>query len=143
MNTPPSSADWMQPRVFGLPEGREGDRPMAPAGPTPAASAARPRLRPVVRNQIEMRTESLDQRLPAVHQARDVWAYVEQLDLSALYAEIQAVEGRPGRDTTDPRVLVALWLYATIDGVGTARKFGELGRDDRPYGWPPGGASVH
>lgn len=133
----------MQPRLFDLPEGPEGDRPMAPAGPTPAASAARPRLRPVVRNQIEMRTESLDQRLPAVHQARDVWAYVEQLDLSALYAEIQAVEGRPGRDTTDPRVLVALWLYATIDGVGSARKLDELCRNDRPYEWLAGGASLN
>src|SRR5260370_39741015 len=98
MNTPPSSADSMQPRLFDLPEGPEGDRPMAPAGPTPAASAARPRLRPVVRNQIEMRTESLDQRLPAVHQARDVWAYVEQLELSALYAELQAGHSRPARE---------------------------------------------
>jgi transposase len=143
MDTQDSPTDSSQPGFFDLSDGSEGDRPTGPAGPTPATPAARPRLRSIVRNQIEMRTESLDQRLPAVHQARDVWAYVEQLDLSAVYGEIQAVEGRPGRDTTDPRVLVALWLYATIDGIGSARKLDELCRNDRPYEWLAGGASLN
>ena len=50
---------------------------------------------------------------------RLVWAYTASLDLSELYARIKAVEGQPGRDPIDPRILLALWLYATIDGIGT------------------------
>jgi transposase len=90
-----------------------------------------------------MRTESLDQRLPAEHLARDIWAYLEQLDLAPLYARIKAVEGHKGRDATDPKVLFALWLYATLDGVGSGRKLDELCRNDRPYEWLAGGASLN
>ena len=43
------------------------------------------------------------------------------MDLTGLYARIAAVEGRPGRDTIDPKILMALWLYATIDGVGSPK----------------------
>ena len=63
---------------------------------------------------------SLDQLLTDDHPARLVWAYVESLDLSELYQAIRAVEGHVGRDPIDPKILVALWLYATIDGVGSA-----------------------
>ncbi len=50
------------------------------------------------------------------HPARSVWAFVERLDFSALYAEIGSVEVRAGRAAIDPRILMALWLYATATG---------------------------
>jgi len=78
------------------------------------------------RLQIEMRTLSLDQMLPLEHQTRNVWAYVDSLDLSPLYKKIQAVEGLPGRDHTDPRILLALWMFATIEGVSSARRLEKL-----------------
>jgi transposase len=114
-----------------------------PEAPASAAASAVPRLRPIQRHQIEMRTESLDQRLPVDHAVRAVWAYVEGLDLSPLYEKIRAVEEHPGRNATDPRVLVCLWLYATVDGVGSARKLDELCQTDRVYEWIAGGASLN
>jgi hypothetical protein len=41
-----------------------------------------------------------------------IWSVVERLDLSAFHAPIKARDGVCGRDATDPRLLVALWLYA-------------------------------
>src|SRR5271165_5968445 len=86
--------------------------PAAPAE-TPAASG-RPRLRKPERHQAEMCCESLDHLLPPDHQVRVVWDFVEQLDMTPLLQSIRAVNGRPGRDSNDPRILLALWLYATI-----------------------------
>lgn len=81
----------------------------------------RPRLRRAERGQVELRALRLDDLVPADHRVRLVWAFAEKLDLGPLYAVIKAVEGRPGHPPADPRVLMAVWLYATIDGVGSAR----------------------
>lgn len=78
------------------------------------------RLRHAVRNQVEFQECSLDELLPEEHDARIVWAYVCSLDLSELHQRIQAVEGGPGQAPADPRILLALWLYATLRGVGSA-----------------------
>ncbi len=59
---------------------------------------------------------------PQDHEARSVGEFVEKMNLAPLYARIAAGEGRPGREPIDPKILTALWLYATIDGVGSARK---------------------
>ena len=72
-----------------------------------------------------------------------MWEYVEGLDLSALYEQIRAVEGRAGRDAIDPRILLALWLYATLDGVGSARQLARLCEDHVAYRWICGGVSVN
>ena len=88
-----------------------------------------------------MRCLALDQLLPDDHQARLVWAYVEGLDLTPLYQAIQARQGVAGRDANDPRILMALWLYATLDGVGSARQLDELCQDSLPYQWLCGGVS--
>jgi len=114
-----------------------------PAPPEPAGPTGKPRLRTVERCQVEMRCASLDQLLPADHQARLVWAYVEGLDLSPLLQEIQSVAGEPGRDANDPRVLLALWLLATIDGVGSARQLDRLCEEHLAYQWLCGGMSVN
>jgi transposase len=68
---------------------------------------------------------------------------VEGLDLSPLYAKIKSVKGSPGRDATDPRVLMALWLYATLDGVGSARALARLTKQHDVYRWICGGVSTN
>lgn len=73
------------------------------------------------RDQLELQAVDLESLLPADHRARTVWSFVEGLDLSELYAEIKAVEEHPGRPPIDPQILMALWLYATLEGVGSAR----------------------
>ena len=85
------------------------------------AEGGRPRLRLAERGQVELRALSLDQLVAAEHRVRLVWAFAEGLDLGVLYAGIKAVEGHPGHPPADPRVLLALWLLATIEGVGSAR----------------------
>ena len=97
-----------------------------PLQPTPRSERA-PRLLVPQRNQIELRPVDLEATLASEHPARNVLGLSsETLDLSALYTNIGSVEGHAGRAAIDPRILTALWLYATIDGVGSAREIERL-----------------
>jgi transposase len=102
-----------------------------------------PRVQSAVRNQVELRACDLDSALPADHQARAVWAFVQSIDLQALYAQIRAVEGSVGRAPIDPAILMSLWLYATLDGVGSARELDRLCDSDDAYRWLCGGVGVN
>jgi len=115
--------------------------PTAPASPPPATGRAR--LQRPDRQQVLMQYLSLDALLPEDHQARVVWQYVDGLDLPELYAPIRAVEGRAGRTPIDPKVLMALWLYATLDGVGSAREIDRLCGEHVAYRWLCGSVSVN
>lgn len=101
------------------------------------------RMRHAVRNQVEFQQCSLDEMLPYDHEARIVWAYVCGLDLSELRERIQAVEGGPGQAPADPRILLALWIYATLRGVGSARELNRLCKDHLVYRWLCGGVSMN
>jgi len=101
------------------------------------------RMRSPIREQMEMRVVSLDDLLPPDHQARVVWDYVQRLDLSELHEKIKAVEGHAGRTPVDPAILLALWLYATLDGVGSARELDRLCREHVAYQWICGGVPMN
>lgn len=116
---------------------------VAGAAPSPPPVPGRPRLRYAQRQQGEMRFASLDQLLPPDAPVRAVWAFVEQRDLSAVLGQIKAVEGVPGRDATDPRILMALWLQATLDGIGSARALADLCEHHLAYQWLCGGVSLN
>jgi transposase len=81
--------------------------------------------------------------LPDEHRARAVWQYVEALDLHPLYAGIGATTGHAGRPATDPKILLALWLYATADGVGSARALARLCEEHLAYQWLCGGVPMN
>jgi transposase len=102
-----------------------------------------PRFQRPNRGQVELRSVDLDGLLPADHRARLVWAFVEGLDLGPLYVPIKAVEGHPGRPPIDPAILTALWLYATLDGVGSARALDRLCDEHDAYRWLCGGVGVN
>lgn len=95
------------------------------------------------RRQMEMRVLSLDQWLDQDHRVRDVWQYVESLDLSELYETIKSTRDNVGRDAIDPRILFGLWLFATIEGISSARRLSELTTRDIAYMWICGGVSVN
>jgi transposase len=95
------------------------------------------------RSQLSWDLVDLDAWLPADHLARTVWAFTGTLDLSALYAAIKSVEGEAGRPAIDPRVLLALWLYATAKGVGSARELERLCGQDLAYRWLAGGVPLN
>src|SRR5215471_7620109 len=85
----------------------------------------------------------LEALLPIDHRARIVMGFVEGLDLRPLYDAIKAREGEPGRPPPDPAVLLALWLYATIEGVGSARQLERLAQRDVAYRWIAGGVPLN
>ena len=105
-------------------------------------SAAKPRLLYANRSQGEFRDDSLDQLLPPDHPVRNLWQFVETLDLSAILTQIRSVPGQAGAPAIDPRILMALWLQATIDGVGSSRKLAELCAHHLVYRWLCGGVPV-
>jgi transposase len=94
-----------------------------------------PRLITADRSQIELRPFDLDSIIPQDHRARLLWQVLGTFDLSKFAEQIKAREGEAGRSATDPKVLVAVWLYATADGVGSAREVDRLCREHRAYQW--------
>lgn len=90
-----------------------------------------------------MRTVHLDGTIAADHRARVIWTVVERLDLSAFYDEIRSRGGNAGRPATDPKILLALWLYATTDGVGSGRELERLCSQEDAYRWICGGVPVN
>ncbi len=95
------------------------------------------------RSQLQWDLLDLEGWLPPDHVARVVWAFVERLDLSAFQDRIEAREGGPGRPAADPAVLLALWLLATIEGVGSARALDRLAHSHLAYRWIAGGVPVN
>jgi transposase len=95
------------------------------------------------RRQLRWDMIDLEGLLPADHRARLVWSFVESLDLSQLYDQVLAREGEAGRPAADPAVLLSLWLYATVEGVGSARELERLAQSDAAYRWLAGGVPVN
>ena len=95
------------------------------------------------RRQMEFRASDLESLLPEAHRARVVWGFVERCDLSALYAGIKSREGTAGRDAIAPEILLSLWLYATLEGVGAARGLARLCEAHDAYRWICGGVQVN
>jgi transposase len=100
--------------------------------PPPVAAARPPGVARVLmpnRTQLELRPCDLEALLAEGHRARLVWAWVMRADLSSMYALIRAVAGGSGRTPIAPEILFALWLYATLEGVGSARAVARLTRE--------------
>jgi Transposase domain (DUF772) len=94
------------------------------------------------RRQLGWDMVDLEGLLPADHRARIVWSFVESLDLSQLYERVKSREGEAGRPAADPAVMLALWLYATVEGVGSARALERLAGTDAAYRWLAGGVPL-
>src|SRR5438132_5391999 len=112
-----------------------------PAKPSPGLSFP-PRLRTAARQQL-LSPILIDDLLEPDHPARAVWRFALGLDLSVLYNRIRARGPTPGRSPIDPRVLVALWLYATLAGVKWASALAELCVRHDAYVWLAGGMAIN
>lgn len=95
------------------------------------------------RTQVEMQLFALDQLLESDHRARLIWDYVESLDLEPFYAKIRVSASQAGRNAIAPEILLALWLLATTDGVGSARELERRTELHIAYRWICGGVSVN
>lgn len=101
------------------------------------------RLHQPVRNQVEMIMRDLDSLIAPDHPVRSIWAFLQRLDLNAFYSTIRAVIDSPGRPASDPQMLLALWIYATVEGVGSARRLDRLCQEHDAYRWLCGGVVVN
>jgi len=110
---------------------------------TDAPNKPLPRIHSPDRSQVDPNPKRIDDLIPPDDKARLVWALVEELDMTPLLDNIKSVEGHPGRDATDPRILVALWLYATDEGISSARELARRCGDCDPYKWIRGGVHVN
>jgi transposase len=119
---------------------------VAPASPPGGATAERLdplRLRRVNRDQVTPVPARLADLLPPDHLARLIWEAIVRLDLTAFYEPIVVVEGGAGQAATDPQILVALWTYATSQGVTSARELDRLCVEHLAYIWLCGGVSMN
>jgi len=125
----------MNDSLFPLPE--------APQKAEPADLVGRPRLKRANRGQLAWQVVDLDSLLAEDHKARIVWEWVQGVDVQPLEAQIKAVEGQAGQNAIDPRILLGLWLLATLEGVGSARELDRLCVEHIAYRWMCGGVSVN
>ncbi len=121
----------------------EDSSPTSPPSEPEAPPSGLPRVVTADRTQLSWERFDLDSLLPADHRGRAIWAAVERLDLSAWYAWIEARGSEPGRPAIDPKILVGLWLYATSEGVGSAREVARRCLHHHAYRWICGGVSVN
>jgi transposase len=126
-----------------MPEPSQAQVQQARAKAAHKRSQGSPRLLEPNRSQVELRASDLESLLPEDHRARLVWGYVVQQDLSPLVEAIKARGSNAGRAAIDPRILFALWLYATLDGVGSGREVARLALEHDAYRWICGGVSVN
>src|SRR5579864_1545242 len=123
-----------------------GEKPLfegLPEQAMPERERGAPRLQEARRDQLELRAVDLDGLVSADDPLRSLWAFIETLDLSPLYAAIEAREGEPGRAPIDPKILMGLWLWATLRGVGSGREVERLCEREVTFQWLCGGVSVN
>lgn len=117
-----------------------GDAPSAPKK-TPAPAGELRLLKPQRTGVVRVPCD-LDSVIPANHRARAIWKVVEQLDVSPFEADLRARGSHPGRPAIDRRVLIAVWIYATSEGVYEARELDRLCKLHGAYMWLCGGVPV-
>lgn len=136
--------------------GIPGEATPTPSATDPTVSASgmkEARVNRPIRNQMEMVMRDLDSVIPEDHPAKAVGRFLTQLDLSKFYSGIKAVVDGPGRPATDPSALgglLALWVYATVDGAWSARRLEKLScqrqtqcQDHDAYRWLVGGVPIN
>lgn len=100
-------------------------------------------IRSPQRDQIQFTVSCLNDLIPADHRVRDVWEYVSSLDLSTFKTNIRIAEGGGGPRTTDPRILLALWLFGMLEGISSARHIARQCTMHHAYIWICGGVTIN
>src|ERR1700723_1109851 len=101
------------------------------------------RVRKPERNQLSLLPHCVDDFVALDPRVRAVVAVVQRLDVEGFCAPIRAREGRAGRNATDRHLLVGLWLYGCVRGIGSARELARRCEESLPFRWLCGGVSVN
>ena len=124
-----------------LVEGLE-ERPAAgPPSETPIPR--KPRFKAIDRQQMSWREIDVERLIEPDHPARAIWELICQLNLGRFEERIKAVEGVAGREATDPRLLISLWLYAVSRAVWSARELAEWSKYDPGCQWLTGVGAIN
>jgi transposase len=102
-----------------------------------------PRILTADREQLRLLPTDIDSTVPEDHRVRDIWRWLDGFDLASFYAKIRARGSDPGRPAIDPKILLCLWVFATSEGVGSARHIDRLCDEHLVYRWICGGVSVN
>ena len=107
-------------------------------------STTKPKVRTLEpdHTQCSIRFEDPDRMLPPDHVARALFLILGTLDLSGFTRDAKAVEGQAGRPTLSPRMMLAVWLYALTQGIGSAREIERHCESDNAFRWLTRGVSV-
>ena len=124
----------MSETLFPMPE---------PDATQPAAAKTAPRMQRANRDQILLQPSRLESLLAPDHRARVIWEFVRGLDLSSFHERILARGGHGGRAPFDPAVVLTLWIYATLEAVGSARLLERLCGEHDAYRWICGGLTIN
>ncbi len=119
--------------------GAEANEPQPKAAPETEAEgkeAGPPRRKRVNRNPRLLRPVDGEQRVEADPPVRAIWERLGSLDRSRFQEPLGAVEGGAGRPAWDPHLRISLWVYASSEGVSSAR---EVERRPRRRRKPPRG----
>lgn len=103
----------------------------------------KPRLKRACRDQHLMNFLSIDEMISETHIVRTIWDLINQLDLSPYLNSIKSVEGCVGRPKTDPKILLCLWVYATLEGIGSARSLTKYCKEHLAFIWICGGVQMN
>ena len=96
------------------------------------------RFKAINRNQVTMRTIDVEKLVEEDHPVRAIWAMVNQLDMSRLEATVKSVEGGKGRSHSDPRLLMAIWIYGYSEAINSARELARMCAYEPPLQWLTG-----
>lgn len=124
------------PRLF-----EDAQRPDDGAQST-QAGGGKPRIEEPQRAQGAMVFEYPEDALEPSHPARVLWDVLGKMDLKAFSKGCVAVEGAAGRALKSPRMLLALWLYALSQAVGSEREIARLVHSDLAYRWIAGNVDI-
>jgi transposase len=81
-----------------------------------------PRFEPINRQQVVLEPLDIEQLIPEDHAARSIWEILGRMDLSRFLGMVRSVEGHAGRNVWEPRLLIAMWIYAYSRGISSARE---------------------
>jgi transposase len=100
-------------------------------------------VKAINRDQAVLKPTHVEDLVGPDHEVRAIWEITGRVDLSTYYDDIGAVEGKAGREAHDPRVMVALWIYAYKEGIGSAREISRLCEYDPAFQWLTGLGSIN
>ena len=96
------------------------------------------RVKQVDRKQLKFKVVDLENMVAPGHSARLIWEFVGRQELTMFYQDIRTVEGVAGREPWDPRMMIAVWVYAISQGISSAREISRLCEYEPAFMWITG-----